>query len=156
MNNYFLSLMAHEHWANKNLIAALRTMELPPKRVTEVFPHMFTAHELWHGRLTGKDPNVNALAWWPPFDLDQCERLNEEYREKWQHYLGSLSAPIESLHGNFTSLKGEPISFRVMDCLTQLHSHSVNHRGQIAALLNQAGVKGIQMDYIVWCKQMGM
>jgi uncharacterized damage-inducible protein DinB len=62
---------------------------------------------------------------------------------------------LEEQRGNFTSLKGEAISFRVIDCLTQLHSHSVNHRGQIAALLNQAGIKGVQMDYIVYCKQMG-
>lgn len=151
--DYFLNLMAHEHWANKNLIAALRKTESIPPRVTQVFPHIFTAHEMWYGRLTGTDPNVNELQWWPPFNLDQCEQWNEEYAAKWQTYLSGLQQPIENLRGHFSSLKGDPISFRIIDCLTQLHSHSVNHRGQIAALFNQAGIKGVQMDYIVWAKQ---
>lgn len=156
MKNYFLTLMAHEAWANRNLITALRKTDSIPQRVTEVFPHMFTAHEMWYGRLTGNNPDINTLKWWPPYDLDQCEKWNEDYAAKWQDYLSKIAEPLDQLRGNFTSLKGDPISFRVIDCLTQLHSHSVNHRGQIAAMLNQAGIKGVQMDFIVYCKQMGL
>ena len=151
MRDYLLRLFTHEEWANRSLLEGLHGRAGIPLRVYELIPHLLQAHRFWHLRLTGGE--VTGFGWWPPFVHDECLRLNAEVATVWSQYLSAMPELIEEQRVTFPSAKGEPVTFRVVDILTQLHAHSVHHRGQIAMLMHTAGLDVINTDFIVYCRK---
>ncbi|MBI5060003.1 hypothetical protein HZB60_09535 [candidate division KSB1 bacterium] len=151
MKDYLLKLFAHEEWANRQLIDEMQRRAELPSRLRELIPHMLSAHLFWTLRLTGGE-GANFV-WWPKFSGEECRRLNEEYARGWATFIGELPELVEEQSVTVASAKGEPVTFRVIDILTQLHSHSVHHRGQIAMLMHTAGFEVIPTDYIVYCRK---
>lgn len=151
MLDYILKLMAHEHWANRELLTALTSLPAAPPRTRELVRHLFAAHLLWDKRLHGEE--VRKFAAWPELSLDECGSLNESYADKWRRYLQGLPQPLEAQTISFVGLDGNRHTYRIVDLLTQLHAHSVHHRAQIVVEMRAAGLEPVATDYILFCRK---
>jgi uncharacterized damage-inducible protein DinB len=151
MLEYVLKLMAHEHWANAELLKALRSLPEVPPRTRELVRHLFAAHMLWDKRFHGEA--IAKFDFFPDVSLDKCAALNESFAEKWRQYLQALPQPLEAQTISFTGLDGNSHTYRVVDVLTQLHSHSVHHRAQIVVDMRAAGLEPVATDYILFCRK---
>lgn len=150
MLEYFLKLMAHDQWANRELLLVLKALPNVPPRTNELVRHLFAAHILWDKRVHGEA--IQKFDAWPDLSHDECAALNDRFAEKWQHYLKTLPQPLDAQKVSFTGLDGKPHTYRVVDLLTQLHAHGVHHRAQIIADMRAAGLEPVSTDYIRYCK----
>ena len=151
VQDYLRKLFAHEHWANRKLVAALRAAAKVPPRTEELLSHILNTHRFWELRVHGQP--IPEFNFWHLLSLDQCETLNEEYARKWPEYIRSLPEPIEKQVVNFTAFDGTPRTFRAVDILTQLHSHSVHHRAQIMLDMKASGLEPVTTDYLLFCRK---
>jgi uncharacterized damage-inducible protein DinB len=149
MLNYFLKLFRHEHWAMEKLLDALDGYPTVPEHAMTLLGHMHVAHDFWYKRLLRQD--TEGFNWWPSLSIAECRALNEKNWERWQSLLPDLDEPLDALSMTLIRRKGEPVIVRVIDGLTQLHSHSVHHRAQINVLLRGAGLEPVNTDYIPYC-----
>lgn len=152
MRNYIKKLIAHEEWANDKLISALQAAPEVPPRALHLVRHLFAAHELWNKRCRGED--VREFNAWPEHSLEECAALNRSYAETERRYVDSLPDPLEAQIVSFIGLDREPHTFHVVDALTQIHAHSVHHRGQIAADMRASGREPVPTDYIRFCMEL--
>ena len=150
MRDYLLKLFAHEHWANAQLITKLKTVPAVPPRTMQLVGHILTAHEFWDKRVRGQE--IAQFDFWPPLTLKQCAALNDEYAQTWAEYICSLAELLEEQTVSFTAMDGTPRVLRVVDILTQLHSHSIHHRAQIMLDMKTAGLEPVTTDYLLFCR----
>jgi uncharacterized damage-inducible protein DinB len=151
MLEYFLKLMAHERWANRELLTVLKALPDVPSRTRELVRHLFAAHMLWDKRLHGEA--IQKFDAWPDLSLDECLALNETHAAKWRNHLHTLPPPLEAQTISFTGLDGKPYTYRVVDAMTQLHAHGVHHRAQIVVDMRAAGLEPVATDYILFCRK---
>jgi uncharacterized damage-inducible protein DinB len=149
MKDYFLKLFAHEHWAMNKLMNALEGYPSVPERAMILLGHMHVAHDFWYKRLLRQD--TDGFSWWPSLSISECRALNEKNRERWPAAIGDLTEPFEAHTLTLIRRNGKPATFRVIDALTQLHSHSVHHRAQINVALRGAGLEPVDTDYAPFC-----
>lgn len=152
MRDYLLKLFAHEHWANSELITALKAAKSVPPRTEELLSHIMSAHRFWDLRVNGQP--VPEFNFWSLHSLDQCEKLNDEYaQQKWPEFIRALADPVEAQTVNFDAFDGIPRQYRAIDILTQLHAHSVHHRAQIMLDMKAAGLEPVTTDYLLYCRK---
>jgi uncharacterized damage-inducible protein DinB len=152
MRDYFLKLFAHEHWANAQLLTALRAVPEVPVRTRELVPHIFAAHQFMDKRAHSETVNFWEYDFFPKYSLDKCRELNEHYSAMWPEFLRALPDPMTEQRVNVLTQDGEPRSVVIVDLLTHLYTHSIHHRGQIAADLRAAELEPVATDYIIYCR----
>lgn len=150
MREYFLRLVKHEAWANQKLLAALTKETTVAQRARDTFAHICSTPEYWLRRVQGE--HIKEYEWWPAFDAESLEQRIQNNERIWLDYLNSLPEPVDEYIADTISQKGESLKFRVVDILTQYHTHSCHHRGQIAVLFRTAGIDPVVTDYIVWTR----
>jgi uncharacterized damage-inducible protein DinB len=127
---YLRRQFAYDEWANREVLANLRTSARPPAQTLKLLAHILSAERLWLERIR-KQPQ--SLPVWPEFSADQCETQIAEMTSLWREYLGGLSEKQLSESVSYKNSKGEPWSGTVQDILTHVLLHSAYHRGQIAS-----------------------
>jgi uncharacterized damage-inducible protein DinB len=144
--DYFRRLYAHDVWANREVLKALRACGSPPEKSLRWMGHIVSAEKLWFERIHGQ---FQMLPVWPESTLDQCEQLAAEMAERWPRYLAELTEP--GLEGTFTyqTGNGQTWTTRIDDALLHVAMHATYHRGQIAADLRSAGCTPAPTDFIV-------
>ena len=125
---HFTRLFAYDGWANREVLAGLRTSATPLPRALELMAHIFSSQRFWMERLEQK-PHV--LAVWPALTVEECDRQAAELPVLWKNY---LAKPV-----SYQNSKGEPWSSRKDDILMHLITHSAYHRGQVAMTVRAAG-----------------
>ncbi|MCB1060109.1 MAG: hypothetical protein KDB65_07750 [Calditrichaeota bacterium] len=145
-----MRLLAHEAWANHTLLKALEKETSVAQRARNAFAHICAAPELWMRRINGE--TIPLEAWWPIYDAEKLPEIIEKGAREWSKYLNALPDPVTEHMVEVISIKGEPITFRATDILTQFHNHSCHHRGQIAVMFRSAGLEPIVTDFIVWAR----
>ena len=139
------SLFSYDDWANREVLASLLALDVPPARSINLLAHIISAERLWLERLLVQK---QTLAVWPQFTLEQCKLEVGELPDRWNGYLTSLGA--EGLLGSveYQNTKGESFTSRRQDILTHIVMHSAYHRGQIAADMRAAGFTPAYTDFI--------
>ena len=66
MKQYFLNLIAFDHWANSKLLVALAGASSLPARAPAVFSHLLASTQVWHARLVGQEVRVPVWPEWAP------------------------------------------------------------------------------------------
>jgi uncharacterized damage-inducible protein DinB len=153
MRDYLLKLFDHERWAMEQLMNALEGYPILPERAATLLGHMHVAHDFWFRRMRQLD--VEGFNWWPRLSTAECRKLNAEHAEKWQAIINNLSEPLDSHTLTVKRRTGADVTLRVIDALTQLHSHSVHHRAQINMDLRNSGLEPVNTDYLVYCLKHG-
>ena len=140
-------LFAYDDWANREAwssLAAAAAGGLPPQAL-RLLAHAVAAEELWLGRLKQEKKKVVV---WPDLTLEQCGEQIDELRGLWEEYLSALGPEDLARPVSYVNSQGEPWTNTVEDILMHTVTHSVYHRGQIAAALRTAGEEPAYTDFI--------
>ena len=138
-------LFKYDAWANHETLASLRAVPETAAEPLKLFAHVLAAEQLWLSRLRRSGERVVV---WPQSTLSDCETRMRELPGAWKRYLDALSPEALGERIEYVNSKGEPWQSRAGDVLTHVVTHSVYHRGQIAAEVRKAGAEPAYTDYI--------
>jgi uncharacterized damage-inducible protein DinB len=136
---------AYDAWANREVLAGLRTGAHSTTRPRQLLAHILSAERLWLERIR-KQPQT--LPVWPDFTFDQCETQIAGLASLWREFLGQLSPAGLLEQVTYKNSKSEPWTSTVEDILTHVVLHSAYHRGQIASQVRAGGEQPAYTDYI--------
>ena len=135
-------LFAYNDWANREEVAHLRAIAVPPARALRLLAHLIGTEWLWLARLRGE---AAPMAVWPELSLDRIAAQLDPLREAWREYLATAD---DDAAIRYTNSKGEAWTSLAGDVLTHVAMHGAYHRGQIATVLRDGGEEPAYTDYI--------
>ncbi len=154
----FRLLYDYNSWANHRSLDACapltgeqftRDLASSFRSLRDTLVHIFAAEwiwlERWHNRLPGTPP---VAADFP--DLEAVRRRSAEIDRGLIDYVASLTQEDLQRILNYKTMAGVPQSQPVWQMLQHLANHSTYHRGQVATMLRQLGVKPISTDLIAF------
>jgi uncharacterized damage-inducible protein DinB len=150
MVSHLERLFAYDHWANREVLAALQKLEKPPGRSIQLLAHVISAQRLWFERLT---VHPQTLPVWPSLSLAQCDEEAVDIYRRYQGYLQERDDAALSEKVAYTNSAGESFTNQVGDILMHVIMHSAYHRGQIAADMRAAGFQPVLTDFIFSIRQ---
>lgn len=139
---YFRQLAAHDDWANRAIINALRKLPSPPERALEIISHIQGTQWTWLSRM---DRSINPGKVWPGMSLDDCWNELPKLRQAWDRFLETHELDSNYAYSN---TRGEKFENSIRDTLTHVFLHGHYHRGQIVLLIRQAGDIPPYIDFI--------
>ncbi|SRR6266508_3962 len=122
------------------------------RKAVELAGHIAAARLLWLFRLgAAKEAPTDFFP--RRLTLAELSRRMEKMHAAWSDYLAGIGE--KKIASSFAYRSTEEIRYRntVEDILTQLHGHSLYHRGQIAMLLRSAGVEPPATDFVFWARE---
>jgi uncharacterized damage-inducible protein DinB len=137
-------LLAYDDWANRETLASLEAIAVPPPKSVKLLGHIVGAEKLWYVRLMRDEPGPV----WPELSLAECRDAVHELSRLWAAYHQALTPTGLGQTVAYVNSKGEPWTSRVEDILTHVVFHSSHHRGQIASDIRAAGHEPPYTDYI--------
>jgi len=123
------------------------------KRALSILGHIAAARRIWLGRL-GAAPLFKGPIFPESLDLAQLTVELDEVHQLWAAFLGRLTDVDIAKTFEYQSLDAGRFRNTIEDVLTQLHGHSLYHRGQISMLVRQAGGEPATTDFIYWCREL--
>lgn len=147
--DYLQRLIAHLQWADDRVLTSLRKAAAPPARTLELYAHILGAEHVWLARLREEPATVVV---WPTLTLDECETLAGQTHEGLARAVSALSTADLEREVAYVNSAGAPFRSRIDDILTQIATHGVYHRAQIAMLLRDAGTEPEPTDYIAFVR----
>jgi uncharacterized damage-inducible protein DinB len=148
--DYLHRLFAYDDWANREVLAGLRSAANPPARSLKLIAHVLSAEGLWLARLKQQRP---ALPVWPELTVTQCQTEADVLGASWRSYLNECEASALSRQIKYVNSKGESWTSQVDDILLHVITHSAYHRGQIASDMRAAGLTPAYTDFIHGIRQ---
>ena len=161
--------MLHEHfrtfgrfnqWANREIygtVASLSEGEVRKDRPAAYFGsingtlnHVLVTDRLWFGRMAGIDPGIDRL------DLilyEDFPKLHEARQAEDQHIVDLIDGLDEAaLAGNrdYKDIKGKSWTMPIRHMLAAVFNHQTHHRGQVHAMLKEAGLEPPALDLPVY------
>lgn len=138
-------LFAYDDWANRAVLANLRSLNSPPIRPLQLLAHVVGTQDLWWRRMQGQ---AAALAVWPELTLDECGSHLERLCAIWSDHLTGLTQERMRASVTYVNSAGERWSSTIEDILWHVVMHGAYHRGQIATHLRNAGHTPAYTDFI--------
>ena len=151
MKNYFQRLIQHAGWADHRVLGILRKHTTVNDRARKLFCHVLAAERVWITRLDGRDSSGVPI--WPDLSLDECAVWLEENETSYEKYLSGLTENGLDHLVTYTNSKGLEFHTPVREVLTQVALHGAGHRGQIAAVLRDAGNEAVNTDFITFVRE---
>jgi len=148
--DYLPRLFAYDDWANREVLAALRSATNPPAKSLKLIAHVLSAEGLWLARLKQQKA---ALPVWPELTLVECDTEAEKLRISWMSYLEKCDPSALSAHIKYVNSKGESWTSRADDILLHVITHSAYHRGQVARDMRAADLTPAYTDFIHGVRQ---
>lgn len=149
MRDHFTRLYEHLEWANKRVVASLRSAQNPRKRDLELYSHILGAEHVWLTRINGTTPRI---AVWPVLSLDECESLGQENVSAFNDMVSRLTPALLRKRITYRNSAGDQFTSTIEDILTHVAMHGAYHRGQIAASLRGGGDTPSPTDYIAFIR----
>ena len=122
------------------------------RKAVELAGHVVAARLLWLFRL-GAAKDAPSGFFPRGMTLSELARRMEKMHAAWSDYLAGASEKEIASSFEYRSTEGVRYRNTVEDILTQLHGHSLYHRGQIAMLLRSVGVEPPATDFIFWARE---
>ena len=159
--NYLQTLMRYKAWANELVFAA--AAQLPQAELTaprkivfgsmlRTLKHVYAMDEVWRAHLEGRPHGYTTR------NPEACPPLTElrdaqEAIDGWfVLYADSLSREDEIVDFHF--IGGGPGAMTRRDILLHVANHGTYHRGNVAAMMYQAGVAPPTTDLPVFLKRL--
>ncbi|KRE39996.1 hypothetical protein ASG81_18930 [Paenibacillus sp. Soil522] len=142
----------HIDWANHLINKALQVCNGSVEKPLRLLAHILAAEKVWLARINGED--AAAISIWPEYTLEQCEHVREHNKIGYQTFLSQLKEADFTKIISYQNSKGIAFNTTISDILTHVSLHGSYHRGQIAALLRQAGEAMVNTDYIAYVRQL--
>lgn len=147
---HYRQLFSYDAWANREILAVLKTNDANLARSPELLAHILSAERLWLERITGV---AQSLPVWPRVTVEHCAQQVEEMASLWREFLSGKTEPDLARFVRYKNTKGEAFDSRVDDILTHVVTHSAYHRGQIAADMRASGITPAYTDFIHGVRQ---
>lgn len=142
---HFRRQFAYDAWANREVMAAVRSSRASGVRVLQLMAHILSAELLWLERLQKQRQSQPV---WPEWGAEQCEVRSAEISNLWRQYLESQKQDDLARTVSYKNSKGESWTSNVQDVVTHVLLHSAYHRGQIASLMRANGETPAYTDFI--------
>ena len=142
----------HIDWANHLINKALKVCNGSVEKPLRLLAHIVTAEKVWLARINGE--NAAEISIWPKYTLEQCEHVREQNKIGYQALLSQLKEADFTKIISYQNSKGIAFNTTISDILTHVSLHGSYHRGQIVALLRQAGEAPVNTDYIAYVRQL--
>jgi uncharacterized damage-inducible protein DinB len=156
---HFQRLFEYEADCSVSVLASLRAARThlesggvaaeaaPFVRATEIFSHVQAARRLWLSRLEGTvAPPADGL--FPSWSLKKAAAESQEMDTAWLTSARALTERALERVIAYRTTEGFDRASPVCDILVHVVNHSTYHRGQIARLVAECGVKPAVTDYI--------
>lgn len=152
-------LFAHNYWARDRQLEAcagltgtqfLHECGSSFSSVRDTLVHLAGVEWIWLERWRGRSPRALIDA----RDFPSLESVTGRWREIEKEMTAYLAGLREGdLDGavSYVNLRGETWSYPLWRMMLHVLQHQGYHRGQVATLLRQAGIKPPQVDFLVWC-----
>ena len=146
MADHLRRLFAHMQWADEQVLAALRGATSAPEKALGLYAHILASEHTWLARLAGEEP----MPAFPTLSLHACEELARDNHARYDALSRELGPGDLERTFAYRDREGVAQERRLGDILLHVALHGHYHRGQIAALLRQAGEAPASTDYIRW------
>ena len=149
----FDDLFEHNDWASQQLLAV--TGELTQEQLDAPMPQLGGSILDLFGHLAQVEAAILSLmtgkARPPRVDRSHAE-VKALLAENAEGYREALPSLLQRLEATF-EVPWFQRSFSVEQALTQVATHSVQHRAGVAAGIARAGREAPNLDYIIWLSQ---
>jgi uncharacterized damage-inducible protein DinB len=142
-------LVAHLGWADRATCESLVAAGEPHPAVVELYAHVLAAEHVWLSRIEGTTP---AVAVWPAFGLEECDRLARENSARLETLVTGLAEADLVREVTYRNSAGDRFTNTLEDILLHVCLHGAYHRGQIARALREGGALARPTDYIAWAR----
>lgn len=146
---YFQTLARYNHWMNEKLLSICAQMSdadrkqdrgAPFHSVHGTWNHLLVTDQLWLGRFKNQPFSVPSLGHELFADFEELKREREKIDREIFDWVDSLSDDSLQADFTFTSFSNpteytRPLWF----CALHFFNHQTHHRGQITAMIEQAG-----------------
>lgn len=143
------TVLAYDHWANREALASLRRAGQPPERAVALIAHIAAALALWHERIMREGRTIEV---WPGWSIRETESELELLFANWNDLVRKYDDAAGEMI-SYTNTKGEAFTSSIRQIVTHVMFHGSYHRGQIATLLKNAGHEPAYTDYIHAARQ---
>lgn len=143
---YILELFAYNFKVNQEIFTILKKLESLNEKILQLFIHLVTAEKIWLMRLQGEDLSGQLI--WPKLSLYDVQRILTENQTAYMDFFKKMSVRKLNSDLSYKNSKGEKFHTAIADILMHVIIHGGYHRGQIAAIIRQAGGEPINTDYI--------
>jgi len=152
-------------WVNEKLYACVAELDEPRYRadsglffgsVHATLNHILVVDRLWTGRIQGIDRGVRSL---DQILYDDFPSLRAARREEDANIVALMDrlseTDLQSAVRFWTVKRDKQIEARRWDLLTGLFNHQTHHRGQVYAVLLQAGLSLPDIDVVYYLEETG-
>lgn len=150
-------LFDHHYWARDRQLQAcaalaqedfLRPLGSSFSSLRGTLAHLVGVEWLWHERWRGRSPRSLPAAEELPTLAAVSERWRAVEREV-REYLAGLSEEALEVPLTYVNVKGQTWTYPLWRTLLHVVIHQSYHRGQVATLLRQLGVRPAPVDFLV-------
>lgn len=163
--NYFPLMARFNAWVNERLYDTIsrlpeeeyaRDREAAFGSIHNTLNHLLVVDRLWSGRIEGTDRGIRSL---DQILCDDFESLRAVRKAEDQHLIALVDGLSEERLGapvSYRRIIGEGMEeTRTGHILITLFNHQTHHRGQVHAMLTQAGVVPPPLDVIFFLDETG-
>ena len=143
--SHFRRLLSYDDWANREVIAGLNKIELPPPKSVKLLAHIAACERLWLGRMKYEH---QPLPIWPDFTVRESAAEIAAMPARWHDFLDHLPAEGLAAGISYKNSKGQSWTSSIQDILMHVVMHSAYHRGQIATDMRDSGHEPAYTDFI--------
>lgn len=154
-------LMRYTAWADRRLYSALTTLEADvlqrprPGRAAGLMgtlDHIYAVDLIWKGHLEGHDHGLTTRALPHPLGFAELRRCQEASDAWYVQFAETLDETALGEVIDFRFVDGGPGSMRRGDILLHVAHHKTYHRGYVADMLYESGLKPPTMDLPVFLR----
>lgn len=138
MHTFYATLIEFNTWANNKTVDSLKSCGEVPEKGVELFSHILQNNWYVLDLIEGRD---DGRRWYGAADytLEECietiPRIDRAYKE----LLASAGQAGLEKPVTFVDAAGRTVTRTIPELIFHTHDHCTYHRGQIAALVRQAG-----------------
>ncbi|MGB5941649.1 MAG: DinB family protein [Leeuwenhoekiella sp.] len=143
----FLDLFTYSAASNQQLGEFLREEQLLSESIRAIYSHLLNAHHIWNARILSEAMLFDV---WQHHNIESWALLDTKNLEQSLEIIATI--PLDQIVGYLNS-KGVQFSNTLHEILFHQINHATHHRGQLSAMIRQAGKIPPTMDYIFYKRQ---
>ncbi|MGE3274027.1 MAG: DinB family protein [Vicinamibacterales bacterium] len=143
-------LLAFDHWANRETLAAIEAVANHTPRAVTRMAHIMAAKRLWYARVAGTEPPYTVD---PALSVEEIRSNLLAAHDEWMALLDTLAEDDLARVIAYTTTKGDPYTSTLGDILAHLPLHGQHHRGQALLEVRAAGGTPPSIDFIHAARQ---
>ncbi len=160
MCDHFQTFARFNQWANREIydvVTNLPETEVYKKRPAAYFGsiqgtlnHILVIDRLWFGRIAGIDPGITRLDLILHEDFPPLHEARQAEDLRIVNLVDGLDEAALAGNCDYNDTSGKPWTMPIRRMLATVFNHQTHHRGQVHALLKEAGQEPPALDLPVF------